>query len=118
MFVIEESRITLRIALDALSLNEWSVAEWREDSIKSVDSTDAFNSVMPALALALEQADGYAFDSCCCLALQYARISSTTQQPEGLTGILSQLKIHEYKLTQSDRRTGELAKWFRVGNAI
>lgn len=118
MFVIEESRLTLEKALDELCQNEWAVSDWRDKAIEELGSAEAFDSIVPVLALALEQTDDYAFDSCCGLALQFAGIAQTTQQPEGLIATLKQLKIHEKNLTQGSRQVYEIASWFRVTNVI
>jgi len=118
MFVIEESRLTLEKALDEMCQNEWAVSDWRDKAIRELGSAEAFDSIMPALALALEQTDGYAFDSCCGLALQFAGVAQTTQQPAGLIAMLKQLKINERKLTQDNRQVYKIASWFRVTNAI
>lgn len=118
MFVIKKARVTLEQALDEMCRDEWAVSDWRDDFIEGLDSPEAFDSIMPALELALEQSDSYAFDSCCGLALQFAGIAQTTQQPEGLIAILQQLKSHKFKLTQDNRKVNEIAAWFRVTNAI
>ena len=118
MLIIEESRITLAKALEDMSQNEWAVSDWRDNAIENVSGADAFESILPTLELALEQTDDYAFDSCCGLALQFAGVAQTTEEPNGLLQILKLLNAHEQKLTQGNRKVKELAQWFRVSNAI
>lgn len=118
MFKIDESRIALAKALEDLSHNEWAVADWRDNAVVNVDCEDAFKSILPVLELALEQTDEYAFDSCCILALQFAGIAQTTEHPTGLIDMLKLLSAYEQRLTQSNRKVKELARWFRVLNAI
>jgi len=118
MLIVDESRISLANALDNMCKNEWAVAEWRDNSIENMSGVDAFKSILPAMELALEQTDNYAFDSCCSLSLQFAGVAQTTEQPEGFIAVLRLLNIHEQKLTQNNRKVKEIAQRFRVSNAI
>ena len=118
MLIVDESRITLAKALEDMLQNEWAVSDWCDNAIEDMSRVDAFGSILPVLELALDQTDDYAFDSCCGLALQFAGVAQTTEQPEGFMAILKLLNIHEQKLTQNNRIVKELAKWFRVTNAI
>jgi hypothetical protein len=118
MLIVDELRITLAKALDELYQDEWAVAQWRDDAVAKIDNVGAFDSILPTLELALEQTDSYAFDSCCSLALQFAGVAQTTEQPTDLVSILQSLKEHELQLAQNSHKVKELAKWFRVSNTI
>ena len=118
MYIVDESRINLANALNEMHQNEWAVSDWRDNAIKNINSVDAFESIMPALGLALEQTDYYAFDSCCGLALQFAGVARTTEQPKGLVLLLKLLNSHEVQLTRNNRKVKEIAKWFRASNVI
>ena len=118
MLIVDELRITLANALDDLYKDEWAVAQWQDDVVGKTDSLDAFDSIVPTLELASEQVDGYAFESCCSLALQLAGLAQTTEHPNNLVSILQSLRKHELQLALNDSKVEELAKWFRVSNAI
>ncbi|MEO9274307.1 hypothetical protein ABFY09_05565 [Marinomonas sp. 5E14-1] len=118
MLRVDELRITLAKALDDLSLDEWAAAQWRDDVVEKIDSLDAFDSILPVLELASEQTDSYSFESCCSLALQLAVVAQTTEHPKNLVSILKSLREHELQLALNDSKVKELAKWFRVSNAI
>jgi len=118
MSIVYELRITLAKALDDLYQDEWAVAQWRDDAIAKVDSIEAFDSILPVLGLVLEQTDGYAFESCCSLSLQFAGVAKTTEQPENLVAVLQKLRKHKLQLDLNGSEVKELVKWFRVTNAI
>jgi hypothetical protein len=118
MLRVDELRITLEKALDDLSQDEWAVAQWRDDVVEKIDSLDAFDSILPALELASEQTDGYVFESCCSLALQLSGVAQTTEHPKNLVSILQSLREHELQIALNGSKVKELAKWFRVSNAI
>lgn len=118
MLRVDELRITLAKALDGMHQDEWAVVQWRDNAIAKIDSVDAFDSILPALELAREQSDGYAFESCCSLALQLSGVAQTTEHPNNLVSILQSLREHELQLALNGSKVKELAKWFRVSNAI
>lgn len=70
---------TLEKALDDLCHNEWAVSTWHDKYIENLDGTETFSSIIPALALALEQTDSCAFNSSRGLALQFSDVAQTTQ---------------------------------------
>jgi hypothetical protein len=118
MLIVDELRITLAKALDDLYQDEWAVVQWRDDAIAKIDSIEAFDSILPTLELALEQTDGYAFESCCSLALQFASVAQTTEQPENLVSVLQPLRKHELQLAINSSKVKELERCFRVSKAI
>jgi hypothetical protein len=102
-----------------MAANEWAVSDALDKAAESVNSLDAFDSIIGILGLALKQHDSYAFYSCCDLALQLANKANTTEQPSGLIDMLSKLKEHAKQFSESEVcKINAIEKWFRIIDAF
>jgi hypothetical protein len=99
-------------ALEELSTNEWALTEARERVLRGVTARQAFDDVVDVLRLSLLQEDSYAFASCCWLARSLAELSDTTQVPDGLDVVLSQVTRHAKQVGYT-KDVEEIYRWYR-----
>jgi hypothetical protein len=113
MTITDEFRMSLEVSLTEVATNEWAVTEAREQVIRDVAPSAAFENIVGVLSLAGEQTDAYAFASCCWLVLDLAKLSDTTELPRNLEEVVASITPVASNL-QVDAELQKVADWYRV----
>jgi len=108
-------KLEIERCLPLLAEDEWALASASDDLISELEPYEAFAAISDILFLASEQQDGYAFSSCCWLALQMAGKANTTEIPERLLEVLATLSAHAKGFGDSGvAEVEKVREWFRL----
>jgi hypothetical protein len=113
MTIADEFRRSLGVGLAELATKEWAVTEAREQVVRDVAPSEAFENIVGVLSLAGEQTDPYAFSSCCWLVLDLAKLSDTTELPRSLEEVVTSIAPVASNL-QVEAELQKVANWYRV----
>ncbi|MBR7748453.1 hypothetical protein [Undibacterium baiyunense] len=109
----ESFAIQVSEALKLLSADEWALTTFRERAVVGITPPVAFETIVDILKVASHQNDQYAFATCCWLAMDFARISETTQAPDGLIAALNVL-LPIAKDKGLENEISPLLSWYRL----
>jgi hypothetical protein len=114
MDVSEKFELKIPKCLVKLEGNDSAFVEARERLVSELSAVEAFDSITNVMLLSLKQDDPYIFASCCWLVMSLARISNTTEMPDGLSIAINKAYEHGQSLTDNAVSEVEvIACWYR-----